>query len=336
MSTLPKWLSAQLIVDVDIARNSQHMLNELANQSKIPIIYIDPYYAFMKIVSSVYGDNLIDLGEIEISKYNENLSVDKITESVMYGSTTDNYQFIVIKFDIEGELVIITFFEKDISWIVCEHDVQSFITYPLCDFSDQLKNLTAIISGRSIVMKNNLYPEMQKYIGKTLKLWKSEVVPDLISVNESDNLPDKQRIPEVDDVITFNTHFEEDEDAPVCRTISTYGQIVVTPTSVKYWRVTRVDPHGNGMNVKGSHVYNSNEENHGVQQVYIHVHPAELTDKLKDLRKNAKEFGEERNVQCFWFIDFTNGYIRQWEDSAITHSVYDLKIIPDFERLASD
>ena len=324
MSAFPSWMSSNPIVDADISHTSHQMIDEVAKEHKIPLADVPPFDWFIDIVSTVFSANLFNIGNrIGRTGYPDFLTHDEITKSVMWGNTRSGCVFVVIKFDVDGETVMNTFFERKVNvWISCGIDHDLMITEGGMN-DTQFEFIANVITGRSIVLEDK-HLGLPEFKGKTVKLLKSsdDPVPTLVPAEESDELeflPDGRRIPKINEIISFRAGDDVPDDDYVGRTISTYSYVPIRPTDSKYWRVVNVDPHGNCINVKGSLVDNSNAEPHDVPQVYIHVEPMNFASHKEKLLSNLV-------TKCFWWIDFTNNYIRQWEDSTITHSVHDLVI----------
>lgn len=345
--SLPTWLSSNPIVDPEATRRSVQMVEELAKGHGISISEVPPFEWFLTILGTLYNDNTFDLGgRVGHTGYPDFITTDEIKDSVMLARDHNHRNVVTIKFDIDGELLMNTFFERrPLTWCSCGKYEDLFIT-PLEDYDPetgegypQYEFLVNILSGRSVVLEEKhriMYRDL--YMGKTVKLWKPEPVAAIEPASPLpevlESLPDGRRVPKVGEIITFQVGNEfSDDDRPIGRTISTYNDIPISPTDATKWKITGVDPAGNCMNVKGSRVHNSNEESHDVPQVYIHVTPVDPPDHMKEYVERARERNGSTMLQCFWFIDFTNGYIRQWEDAAITHSVHDLRVVPDESEL---
>jgi len=331
MSSFPEWMSSNPIVDPDVSHKCHQMINEVVKEKKIDLVEITPYDWFLTIINTVFGSNMLNIGDrIGPTGYPDFLTHDEVSKSVMWGYTTSSNIFVVIKFDIEGETVMTTFYERRASvWISCGQGGNLFCHDGALG-DDQFEFLANILAGRSIVAEPKHHIQ-EKYMGKGFKFLQasddSEPEPapeEAANLFEMEVLPDGRRIPKAGEIITFRAGYEfPNGDSPVGRTISTYRSVPIEPTDAVRWRVTEVDPHGNCMNVKGSRVDNSNVEPHDVPQVYIHVEPVALSG----YKARMMEADPSADIQCFWWIDFTNGYIRQWEDSTITHSFHDLKVV---------
>jgi hypothetical protein len=326
----PDWLRLNPIVNPETSHKSYLMMDEVAKENILDFIDMTPYDWFVNIISTVYSSNMIDSSNCtDTTEYPDSFTHEEVIKSVMWGNTSTNNLFVIIKFDVGGELVMTTFYEKQpYVWIPSGKQMSLFqIDNNLSD--NHLSLIVNVLTGRSIIPEKK-HDINEKYQGKTIKLWDSNIINELKPGLES--LPDERRIPKVDEIITFSLGEEfPDDEYPIRRTISTYGDIVISPDDSKYWKVCYVDPNGNCMNVKGSKVHNSNaEKNHTVPQIYIHVFPVKQSDEIKEYYKRMKKYNPDSELKCYWFIDFTNGYIRQWEDAAITHSIHDLKVISDF------
>lgn len=344
---LPTWLSSNPIVDPEAAHKSEQMADEFAKQNSVLLENLPPYEWFMLILGTIYNENTIELGDrMGRTGYPDFLTTDEVKESAMLGHDRSNRNLLVVKFDVGGELLMNTFSERrTYTWCSCGK-YNNLLICPLEDYDadteegyPQYEFMVNILSGRSVVLEEKhhiMYKQL--YMGKTVKLWKPE--PEPAAAAESpppyvlESLPDGRQVPKVGEIITFRTGTEfPEDDQPVGRTISTYHDVPVSPTDATKWKITGVDPAGNCMNVKGSRVHNSNEERHDVPQVYIHVTPVDPPEHMKQLVEHGREYNGGTMLQCFWFIDFTNGYIRQWEDAAITHSVHDIQVVPNEDEL---
>lgn len=331
MIAFPSWMSSNPIVDVDISHKSHQMIDEVAKEHKIPLADVPPYNWFTDTVSTVFSANLFNIeNRIGRTGYPDFLTHDEIAKSVMWGNTRSGCVFVVIKFDVDGKMVMNTFYERrPKEWISCGIDHNLMITEGGMN-DTQFEFIANVITGRSIVLEDK-HSGLPEFKGKTIKLFNphndpvSALVPESVpalaeELEELEFLPDGRRIPKIDEIITFRAGDDVPDDECVGRSISTYSYAPITPTDSKHWRVVHVDPHGNCINVKGSRVDNSNAEPHDVPQVYIHVEPVNFADHKEKLVSNL-------DTKCFWWIDFTNKYIRQWEDSTIIHSVHDLEIV---------
>lgn len=168
----PDWLNSNPIVDEETSTKSYQTMNELAHEHNEDLHSLLPYDWFLNIIPSIYGCNTIHVNDkIGFSGYPDSFTHEDVTQSVMWGKIKDDQLFIIIKFDIDGELIMTTFFEKRPNvWIPCGKQTP-FFNFDGCCQNDHFELIVNVITGRSIVPSDRQNVSA-KYSGKTIKLWK--------------------------------------------------------------------------------------------------------------------------------------------------------------------